>query len=490
MSRGMRRARQGAARLRRSFKILSIIVGTLFAVILIAIVGLAAYAQTDAFRTKMQVAASRGMGMQVSLDGPLRIGILPSPNVTLQQMRVQNRGVALGSVDQVYLRFRWLPLLRRDPEVEKVLVQGAHVLIRKGTDGTLDLVRSTPPVHKRAHGPIEIIATDSVIRYEDAKGGGWVQAEGCDAKVHQAYSEMPDGRRALERLSFSAADMQCKTVSAAKFTGMDLKLSATAPGKGIYDIQPITLQAFGAPATAHFHFETKGDDESYAASVSVPGVKIARILTDLGFHPIADGLVDLSGDMAYHGQSHRDLLETVTGSVAFHGNDITLQGYDLDKEMTRFERTQRFDVADFLGLFVLDGAGVLATKGYDYGQLISKRRGGVSHVHEAVAEVQISQGVVHAHDVAMSTDTHRLAAQGNLKLTTDDLDHVTLALVDAKGCPIAEEKLDGSIRKPGLAKGNILRTIAGPVRRLANKAEDIFTKSGCTPFYDGSVKPY
>jgi hypothetical protein len=83
-----------------------------------------------------------------------------------------------------------------------------------------------------------------------------------------------------------------------------------------------------------------------------------------------------------------------------------------------------------------------------------------------------------------------MAAQGSLKLTTDDLDHVTLALVDAKGCPIAEEKLDGSIRKPKLAKGNVLHTLAGPLRRLANKSEDLFTKNGCTKFYDGSVLPY
>jgi len=476
--------------LRRALKILSIVAGAVLAVLVLAVVGLAAYARTDAFHAKMQVAASRGMGMQVSLDGPLRIGLLPSPNITLYDVHVQNRGVAVGSVDEAYVRYRWAPLLRRDPELETVVVKGAHLLIRKGSDGTLDLVRSTPPVHKRAHGPIEITASDSVIRYEDAKGGGWVEAQGCDAKVHQAYSEKPDQRRALERVSFSGADMHCKIVTASKFAGKDLKISAVAPGKGVFDLQPITLQAFGAPATAHFHAEFRGDDESYTAAMSVPDVQVARILTDLGFRPVADGRVDLSGDLAYHGESHRDLLTSVTGSVAFHGSGITLQGYDLDKEMKRFERTQRFDLADLAGLFVFNGAGMLATKGYDYGELIRKRRGGVSHVHEVIADVQISQGVVHTHDVAMSTDTHRMAAQGNLKLTTDDLDHVTLALVDARGCPIAEEKLDGSIRKPRLAKGNVLHTLAGPVRRLANKAEDIFTKKGCTPFYDGAVRPY
>ena len=32
--------------------------------------------------------------------------------------------------------------------------------------------------------------------------------------------------------------------------------------------------------------------------------------------------------------------------------------------------------------------------------------------------------------------------------------------------------------------------LAGPVKHLANKAEDVFTKKGCPVFYDGEVKPF
>jgi hypothetical protein len=301
---------------------------------------------------------------------------------------------------------------------------------------------------------------------------------------------MPDGRRALERLSFSGGDLSCRTVAASKFTGTDLKLHAVAPGGGVYDFQPITLQAFGSPATARFHGEISGDDEDYSAALSVPDVRISRALADLGFKPIADGHVDLSGDLAYRGRTHRDILKSVTGGVSFHGSDVTLQGYDIDKELTRFERAQRFDLADLLGLFVGNGAGLLATKGFDYGKLIQGRRGGVSHIHQAVADLQVAQGTVHTQDVAMSTDTHRVAAKGKLDLATDDFDHVTLAVVDAKGCVTAQDQLDGSIRQPKMKKPNVLSVVAGPVRRLVNKGEDLFSKHGCSVFYDGSVKPY
>jgi len=476
--------------LKRPHKILSIVAGVLLVAVVAAVLGLVAYSHSAAFRAKVQAAASRGMGMQVSLDGPLHIGLFPSPNITLESLRVQNRGVDAGSVDQAYLRFRLWPLLHKDVELETVSLTRPRVLIRKGTDGVLDLLRSTPPVHIRPHGPIEVIATDGVVRYEDAKSGAWVEARGCDAKVHGVHTEAPDGRRALERLSFSGADMTCKTVAASKFTGTDLKVSAVAPGKGVYALEPITLQAFGSEATGSFHADLTGGQDSYAADLKVVGVQVARILQDSGIRPFAAGRVDLAGHITSQGRSHQELLQSVQGKVAFHGSDVTLQGYDIDKELTRFERTQRFDLADLLGLFVLDGAGLLATKGYDYATLISKRRGGVSHIHVAVADLDVSKGVVSAQDVAMSTDTHRIAAQGKLDIPTEDFDHVNLGLVDAKGCVIAEVDVSGSIRKPKLQKPGIVKTLAGPVRSIAHKGEDLFTKKGCPVFYDGSVKPY
>ena len=54
--------------MKRASKILSIAIAVLVAVVLIAWLGFKAYARTDAFHAKMQAVASRGMGMQVSLD--------------------------------------------------------------------------------------------------------------------------------------------------------------------------------------------------------------------------------------------------------------------------------------------------------------------------------------------------------------------------------------------------------------------------------------
>lgn len=475
--------------MRRSLKICSHTLLVIVAVSALTFLVLAAYARTGSFRHLMQGVVSRGLGMQVELAGPLRIGLIPSPNVTLHDVRIASRGVDAGIIGEAYVRFRWWPLLRGDPEPVVITVKDPHILIKKGADGTLDLIGDAPPTkHPRAHGPIEITVTGADVRYEDPKGRNPIEGDGCDVAVHELKSALPDGRRLLVLLTFSGAELSCSTVKAGKFSGTDLKLHAEEKVGGALDLQPITLVAFGTQASGGFRVRLAGDDESYTAALKVPDVQVGQILENYGFKRFADGKVGLSGNLAYQGRSHQDLLRSVSGDILFRGDSVTVYGYDLDKLLKKFERTQQFDLADFLGLFVGNGAGIVATKGVDYAQLL-KYRGGVSHVHVLIAKVKVADGIVSAEDVAASTDTHRVVAKGAVNLLTDDFEHVTLALVDAKGCAIAQDNMEGPIRKPKMQKP-YLRILAGPVRHLVNKADDLFTKKGCPVFYDGEVKPF
>lgn len=476
--------------MKRSLKICSYTVLTIVAVSILTFIALAIYSRTDSFRHLMQGVVSRGLGMQVELAGPMRIGLIPSPNVMLHDVSIVNRGVNAGSIGEAYIRFRWWPLFHGDPEPVVITVKDPHILIKKGTDGTLDLIGNAPPSkHERAHGPIEVTVTGADIRYEDPKGRNPIEGDGCDLTAHDIQSAIPDGRRMLLLVTFSGADLSCGSIKAGKFSGSDLKLHAEEKVGGALDLQPITLKAFGTQASGGFRVQLTGDDESYSAALEVPDVQVGQILQDYGFRKFADGKVGLSGNLAYQGRSHKDLLKSITGDILFRGDSVTVYGYDLDKLLREFERTQRFDLADFLGLFVGDGTGILATKGVDYAQLL-RYRGGVSHVHVLIAKVKIADGIMSTQDVAASTDTHRIAAKGAVNLLTDNFEHVALALVDAKGCAIAQDNMEGPVRKPTMQKPNVLKVVAGPVRHLANKADDLFTEKGCPIFYDGEVKPF
>ncbi len=474
--------------MRRPTRIALIATGSLLGLLLLAFLGGSYYVRTDSFRSQLQAAASRGVGMQVSLEGAISVGLFPSPHLNLHDVHVHNRGVEAAVIEKVRIRFRLLYLLRKVPEIESLVLEHPRILIKKGTDGVLDLVRSTPPVHKRPHGPMEITATDGTVRYEGDTSGMWVEGEDCEAKAHDLRTEAPDGRPGLQRVSFDG-DLSCKEVRTPKFTATDLKASIVAAGKGVYTLQPVSLEAFGTKATGSFHADLGGEQERYSASFSVPQLQLSRVFKELGFHQLAEGQVDAAADVATSGRTREELTKGLSGSVSLHGKGLTLEGYDLDGELKRFERSQRFDLLDVGAVALAGPLGLVATKGYDFSRIKGKG-GGTSPMHVLVSDWKVDEGVATAEDVAMSTDTHRMALQGKLDLSAETFDGVVVAVVNAQGCVIAEQKLEGSFRQPKLEKPNVLKALAGPVRRLVNKGENLLTQRGCKVFYDGSVKPY
>lgn len=474
--------------MRRPLKILSIAAGSLLALLVLAALGLEYYARTDSFHARIQAAASRGMGMEVELRGNLSFGLFPSPHLTLRDVHIRNRGVEMGSVEQVKVRYRLLPLLQRIPEILTLRLEHPRILITKGTDGVLDLIRSMPPVHKRAHGPMEVIASDGVIRYEGATSGAWAEADGCEMKTQDLRTEAPDGRRGIERLSFTGG-LACKDVRAQKFSATDLEAQVVAAGKGVYALQPVTLRVFGVQAAGSLHADLQAGKDSYEATLSAQGLDVARVLKDLGVRQLGEGRVDLAADLSFQGHDRAALTRSAAGSISVHGRELKLEGYDVDGILKRFERSQHFDLLDAGALFAAGPLGLVATKGLDFAR-IKGAGGGTSPIHVLVSDWKVEKGVAKAQDVAASTDTHRMAMQGGLDFNTETFAEAVVAVVDAQGCVIARQELQGSFKQPQLKKPGIFHTLAGPVRRLVNKGENALTQKGCKAFYDGSVRPY
>jgi AsmA protein len=67
-------------------------------------------------------------------------------------------------------------------------------------------------------------------------------------------------------------------------------------------------------------------------------------------------------------------------------------------------------------------------------------------------------------------------------------EEVTVALIDAQGCAIAQQKIRGPFDRPEVEKANVLTSAAGPVLSLLRKAKSLFGGK-CDVFYAGSVAP-
>ncbi|MGB8692678.1 MAG: hypothetical protein WCD08_04140, partial [Steroidobacteraceae bacterium] len=105
-----------------------------------------------------------------------------------------------------------------------------------------------------------------------------------------------------------------------------------------------------------------------------------------------------------------------------------------------------------------------------------------------ISEWQVVHGVAHAQDVAMATPHNRLALKGSLDFVTGRFDEVTVALIDAQGCPQVQQKVRGPFLNPQVESPSVQKGLTGPTRKLLAKARDLFGGK-CQVFYAGKVAP-
>ncbi len=198
--------------------------------------------------------------------------------------------------------------------------------------------------------------------------------------------------------------------------------------------------------------------------------------------------MDFSANLSMQGKSLNEMKLTANGASSLRGKNLTLDGYDLDREFSRFESSQNFNLVDVGAFFFAGPVGLVVTKGYNFASIF-KGSGGNSKIRTLVSDWKVERGVAHAQDVAMATNENRLALQGGLDFVNERFDDVTVALIDAKGCAKVRQKITGPFQKPVVEKPNILVSLAGPALKLLKKARNLFPGGQCEVIYDGLVAP-
>ena len=475
------------ASLIKALKIFLFALGGLAGVLLLAALAVMLFVDVDAYKPRAEAAASDALGMNVTVEGRLRIGFIPGLHVTLENVRIRNRGTEIAFVKEAELAIELLPLFQQELRYGSVALKGARISIERGRDGRYNYEK-LPEAKKTIHALNlqKVTFAELIVAYADKESGSGFEARNCKGEL--THMRHPGGAPFLMRLSLSG-QFACSEVRGKDTTASDLKFSVDAT-EGVFDFKPVTMRIFGGQGSGSMRMD-------YSAAVPVLQVNysLSKFRTEEFFKALSSGksvsgLMDFSTTLSMRGRTRVELRQSANGEMSLSGMNLTLAGVDIDKQLSKYESSQNFNLFDISAVLFAGPIGLAVTKGYEFSSL-AQQTGGSTQIRTVVSKWKVEKGVAHARDVALATRENRLALQGGLDFVNDEYDEVFVVLIDLNGCAKVRQKIRGPFSKPVVEKPNVVASLAGPVLNLLSKARKLLPGTGkkCEVFYSGSVPP-
>lgn len=306
-----------------------------------------------------------------------------------------------------------------------------------------------------------------------------------DATIAPLFFEHPAGSGALTGLRIAKGTVFINGMRVPGFINLDLNMIVFGRSDSL------KLTFFNVTE------KSRTDNGTFFLDFSKPthftrfhyGVKDAPVENLVGKFAKKDflhGTISYSVDLESSGENLADLRRNVAGTAKLDGDSLEFRGIDIDNALTKYERSQKFNLVD-LGAVVLVGPlGIVATKGSDFVTLatIDVNNKKSTSIGQLVANWNLENQVLTTTDVAFSTRKNRIAFQGAIDFSRDSIAGLRIAVVDEKGCSLMDQQVYGRFDAIKTGKLNIARTIFGPVINFV----DAIAGKDCKPFYTGKVK--
>lgn len=188
----------------------------------------------------------------------------------------------------------------------------------------------------------------------------------------------------------------------------DLKIAAVRGGvkidKGMISLTPLTLNVFGERGEGDAFADLSKADAVYRLNLKVLKIDFKKFSKYFKMNKVIGGKSDLFVAVTIKEREGLSLLKETEGTVAIEGRNLTIYSMDLDKALTKYETSQKFNLVDLGAFFVAGPLSTVALKGFRYGDLFVHAHGGHGTVTKLVSRWRIKHGKAEALDCALATN--------------------------------------------------------------------------------------
>jgi len=476
--------------MRKTTRYILLVISGIFVLAVLLILFVWLFADFELLRQRIQTTASRSTGMEVRIDGPVRISLWPGSVLRLKDVKIRNGDREWFSAPSVKIRVLTMPLLRGQIYVESIDVMEPKLQLERDLDGGYNFIPDQRTDDSgQARQPFEVIdfkARDMNLTFEDQALGDQIIGQSCDwtgqdlkwrpADSQSLARNLPDFQGFLNCAKFTYGSLEVKQLQA-RVAAQDRRLM----------ISPVNGRLFDGQLTAELASDFSGSLPAHSFELELTDFLVERFMETFQQERGVQGSLIFKAQLSFSGTMLSEMLSSLDGRSELVGAGLVLHGMDVDKQLARYGSTQRFNLADAAAIFVAGPVGLIFTRGYGYASLFADT-GEQTPIQELVSIWDVEKGIARARDVALSTAENRLALAGSLDFVNSEFRDLRVAAIDVQGCAIVEQRIQGKFNDPQIEEPNFLVTLVGPIVDIFKRGIGLFTDTRCEPFYAGRVK--
>lgn len=481
---------------RRPIRALAVGLTAFLAGLILLAMAVAFFWPLDDLRDRATREATDRLGMPVQVEGDVSLRFWPAPTLRATDVKIgpaaESADEPIARLDAFSLSTGWWSLIsgRLEPETLRLdgpvlrLTPGAmEALLTQGSDKS-----SSPAGRDGQSAALDLHIREGEIHWQRRQGGREISITGFDLDLTELdWQPAAEGEHLLARTSLNlSASAHALRIDALQLSDIRLIMSGR---DGMFTMQEWQMTFLGSRGDGNGRLDFRASPMATTLDVDFDALQLADLPEQWAPPGSISGNVDLAATLESRGRDPDALLRHLQGEVKLSGRNLRLRGVDLDAELARYRRTQRFSLVDAGAVVFLGPAAVLFTKGSDFVRLLDESKNEETRIVHLVSDWQIREGTARTRDVALSTTRNRVAAQASLDLPSRRINHATVAVVDRQGCPVVTQEMHGSFDAPQVEAPNVMEALLGAPIGLVQRGLDAISRGdeSCEIFYSGSV---
>ena len=465
-----------------------LIAGGVAALVVIAAIASLLLFDINTFKSDIESAAFDETGLEVRIKGKMGLNFFPF-GVSAQDIHIANKGGEIISLEKLRLGVELMPLLKKQVKATSCELVKPLIIIMKDAEGRYNFEsadkKSTNWGRKAAVNLNEFKLSKGVLVYLDRKTGEKTDLKDLNLSIKDISIGNVPGVT-IKNVSFTG-NMDCKEIRKKDLEIDNVKSSITAE-KGVFHLNPLTMDIFGAKGEGDATLDKSETDTLYKINVKISKLDFEKFGQSFGIKKVIGGKGNLVAAMTMKEKGGRKLMSSLDGTVSLRGDNLVIYTMDLDKVLSKYETSQEFNLVDLGAFFIAGPLSTFAVRGYRAGDLYNQTRGGEGAIIHFNSNWKIKNGVADAADCALATRHNRVALKGRLDLVRERYDNVIVALLDDKGCAKFKQSISGSFLKPQISALGATESLAGPFSHLYRKVKRFVQGGKCEVIYSGSVQ--